>query len=231
MVQTRVLSGLILAAALVGCAHPSAVMPAVAPAAKTAAPAARTSANSEADRPYATPIQTYAHVDISDGRNETIKPEDVEPKARALAAKWQPDAELRFVGWGVAMLEFASECNHVFYSPSKNQLLVVTTFLTEKWQRADAYDNPYVADPAKLLQPLAPSYHVDAHEALDLAKQYFSLLDQHPISLSFLTRPIKLPFAFWGIVADKTVVLVHADTGQSLSPRGFDPFPKEWTKK
>ncbi|MDB5095713.1 MAG: hypothetical protein JWM80_134 [Cyanobacteria bacterium RYN_339] len=216
----QVVLGMVLAAAVAGCAH-APIAPIIAPN------GASLTGQGQA---LAKPILTLDHIDVSD-RLDALTPESVEAKARATATKWQADAELRFVGWGVAVLEFASETNHVFYSPSKNQIMVVTTVITQKWQRADVYENEYVAAPAKVLQPLTSDYHINAHRALGLAKNYFSFLGDHGISLTFLTRPVKLPFAFWGVVGDGTVVLVHANTGQSLSPRGFDPFPKEWTKK
>lgn len=220
----HLLMGLVAAAAVTGCSH-GATTQIIAPNGA--------SLQAQAAQGYAKPIYSVERIPLGDDTDllDGLTPEKVEAKARATAKQWQPDAELRFVGWGVAVLELASETNHVFYSPSKNQLAVVTTVLSQKWQRLDAYDNEYVAAPAKVLQPLESNYHIDAHRALGLAKHYFSFLGDHGISLTFLTRPVKLPFAFWGVVGDGTVVLVHANTGQSLSPRGFDPFPKEWTKK
>ena len=71
--------------------------------------------------------------------------DDTRQLQQAFNAHWEA------LGWGVAVLELASETNHVFYSPSKNQLAVVTTVISQKWQRLDAYDNEYVAAPAKVL--------------------------------------------------------------------------------
>lgn len=100
------LMGLVAAAAVAGCSH--------APTASIIAPNGASLTGQSAATAYAKPIKSFAHIDISD-RLDTLRPEDVEAKARETAKQWQPDAELRFVGWGVAVLEFASECNHVFY--------------------------------------------------------------------------------------------------------------------
>lgn len=182
----------------------------------------------QADRPEVAPKADLGLQRVQSDLVE-LTPEKAEEKARERAAAWQADAELRFVGWGVAKWELLSAVSHVFYSPASGELMVVNTFLRDKWQKAYVYDHKVVTAPAKILQPL-DAYRVDGHQALKLSKKYFSFWNKRPVSLVTLTHPEKLPFAFWGVVADKTVVLVHANTGQSLSPRGFDPFPKEWLK-
>lgn len=216
----KLLAGAAITLIAAGCAH--------------SVPPAAVAPNSLAVRANATeraeiaPSERLGRVTIADRALE-LTPEKAEDAARARAEAWRSDAELRFVGWGVLKWELLSAVSHVFYSPSADQVLVVKTFLRDKWQDADAYDHVVVTKPASLLQPLT-SYKVDGHRALKLARRHFSFWNKRPISLVTLTHPPKLPFAFWGVVADATVVLVHANTGQSLSPRGVDPFPKEWTK-
>lgn len=216
----KLLAGAAITLIAAGCAH-SAPPAAVGPQAASV----RTSSAERAD---IEPVKRLGRINIED-RTIEITPEKAEDAARARATAWQADAELRFVGWGVLKWELLSAVSHVFYSPSADQVLVVKTFLRDKWQDADAYDHAIVTKPAEVLQPLT-GYKIDGHRALKLARRHFSFWNKRPVSLVTLSHPPKLPFAFWGVVADATVVLVHANTGQSLSPRGVDPFPKEWTK-
>lgn len=221
-IDTRLWKTLLVGAALTvaaGCGQAG-------PTAATRAAQGATAAKATADRPEVAPKAELEAVRLGHDLLE-LTPEQAEAKARERAKAWQADAELRFVGWGVAKFELLSAVSHVFYSPKSGEVLVVASFLRDKWQKAYVYDHKVVVAPAKVLQPLA-SYKVDGHRALGLSKKYF--WDRNPVSLVTLTHPTKLPFAFWGVVANQTVVLVHAETGQSLSPRGFDPFPKEWTK-
>lgn len=190
---------------------------------------ALTAQASQADRAEVRPSASLGMVRL-DAPGLELTPEQAEGKARERATAWQADAQLRFVGWGVLKWELLSAVNHVFYSPSARQVLVVRTVLRDKWQSADAFDHVVVTKPAEVLQALTTDYNVDGSRALKLSRKYFAPWNKRPISLVTLTHPPKLKFAFWGVVADATVVLVHANTGQSLSPRGFDPFPKEWTK-
>lgn len=219
-IDTRLWKVLLAGAALTvaaGCGQPGAT---------TAPRGAQTMKAAAADRAEVAPKAELPAIKLENDLVE-LTPEKAEEKARERAIAWHADAELRFVGWGVAKFELLSAVSHVYYSPSSNEVLVVASFLRDKWQKAYVYDHKVVTEPAKVLQPLA-TYKVDGHVALKLSKKYF--WDKHPVSVVTLTRPKKLPFAFWGVVANQTVVLVHADTGQSLSPRGFDPFPKEWLK-
>ena len=193
-----------------------------APVTPSQAPASRLAAQSEADT--VAPVRTLAPVKLDDTR---LTPESVEAKARETAAAWQADAELRFVGWGVLKFELLSAVSHVFYSPSADEVLVVKTFMREKWQSGSVYDQAVVTKPAGVLQPL-DAYKIGASRALKLARKHH--FGWKTVSLVTLSQPQKLPFAFWGVIGNGTVVLVHANTGQSLSPRGVDPFPKEWTK-
>lgn len=211
----RPLLPLALALALTACGQ--------APVASTQAPA-RLSAQSE--RETVAPVRMLAPVRF-DEPDARLTPESVEAKARETAAAWHADAELRFVAWGVLKFELLSAVSHVFYSPSADEVLVVKTFLREKWQSGSVYDQAVVTKPAGVLQPLA-SYKIGASRALKLARKHH--FGWKSISLVTLSQPKKLPFAFWGVIGDATVVLVHANTGQSLSPRGVDPFPKEWAK-
>lgn len=223
-IDTRLWKVLLTGAALTvaaGCTHPAARPAADLREAQRAAAAA-----TPADQAEIAPRADLGLVRIPSDLLE-LTPEKAEEKARERAAAWHPDAELRFVGWGVAKFELLSAVSHVFYSPSSDEVLVVASFLRDKWQKAYVYDHKAVTTPARVLQPLA-TYKIDGHRALKLSKKYF--WDKFPVSVVTLTQPPKLPFAFWGVVANATVVLVHANTGQSLSPRGFDPFPKEWLK-
>ena len=223
-IDTRLWKVLLAGAALTvaaGCGQPG-----TAPSASVRAAQQATAAKAAAERPEVAPKAELEAVKIGHDLLE-LTPEKAEEAARARATAWHADAELRFVGWGVAKFELLSAVSHVFYSPSSGEILVVASFLRDKWQKAFVYDHKAVVAPAKVLQPL-DAYKIDGHRALRLSKKYF--WDRYPVSVVTLTHPQKLPFAFWGVVANQTVVLVHADTGQSLSPRGFDPFPKEWVK-
>ncbi len=223
-IDTRLWKALLAGAALTiaaGCSQPGAAPSADVRAAQRAGATA-----TQADRPEVAPKAELELVRLDNALIE-LTPEKAEVKARERATAWHADAELRFVGWGVAKFELLSAVSHVFYSPSSNEVLVVASFLRDKWQKAYVYDHKLVTAPAKVMQPLS-TYKVGGHNALKLSKKYF--WDKHPVSVVTLTHPPKLPFAFWGVVANQTVVLVHANTGQSLSPRGFDPFPKEWLK-
>lgn len=215
------LAGLTAALVLTACGHGAAPL----------APEGRGTAAfqaAEADREMVKPSSVLGRTKIDSPALE-LTPEGAEEEARARASAWQADAELRFVGWGVLKFQLLSAVTHVFYSPSADEVLVVKTFLRDKWQDADAYDHQLVVKPASILQPLS-RYNVTGARAMKLSRKYYPGFFRRPISLVTLSHPKKLPFAFWGVIADRTVVLVHANTGQSLSPRGFDPFPKEWTK-
>lgn len=219
-------TGVATGALLVGCAH-SAPSSQVQPKAGTSSQALST----EAERADIAPSKRLGGVAIEDDSRLGLSPEKVEAKARERATAWHADAELRFVGWGVLMFQPLSAVSHVFYSPSTEEVLVVKTLMREKWQNADAFDHVVVTKPAGVLQPLQSGYKIPGDRALKLVRKHFVF--KRPITAMTLTHPPKLPFAFWaaaGGLVDGNVVLVHANTGQSISMTRIDPFPKEWMK-
>lgn len=219
-------TGVAAGALLVGCAH-SAPTSQVQPKAATSAQALST----ETERADIAPSKRLGGVAIEDDSRLGLSPEKAEGKARERATAWHADAELRFVGWGVLMFQPFSAVSHVFYSPSAKEVLVVKTLMREKWQNADAFDHVVVTKPAGVLQALSSSYKIPGDRALKLVRKHFVF--SRPIAAMTLTHPPKLPFAFWlaaGGLVNGNVVLVHANTGQSISMTRIDPFPKEWMK-
>ncbi|MNT04896.1 hypothetical protein D3C72_1394930 [compost metagenome] len=220
-------TGVAAAVVLAGCSHgaPSATV-------QTKAASAVEAQSADADRPYIQPSKSLGGIAIEDDNRLGLTPEKAETKARERASEWRPDAELRFVAWGVLKWQLLSAVSHIFYSPSTKEILVVKTLLREKWQNADAYDHVVVTKPAAVLQPLKPDYKIPGARALKLARNHFFF--GRPVTLMTLSHPPKLPFAFWGAiggnVGEANVVLVHANTGQSISAKGIDPFPKEWNR-
>jgi hypothetical protein len=216
-------TGVAGAALLAACSHTTPNTP-VQPQA-----AALSAQSTDADRPEVAPSKALGRVSLADDSRFGLTPEKAEGKARERATAWHSDAELRFVAWGVVKWELLSAVSHIFYSPSTHEVLVVKTLLRDKWQDANAFNQVVVTKPAEVLQSLDSGYKIDGDRALKLARRHF-IFGKHPVSLVTLSHPPKLPFAFWGIISPSTVVLVHANTGQSISNHGIDPFPKEWAK-
>jgi hypothetical protein len=222
-------TGFAAGAVLAGCAH-SVPTAQVQPTGTSAAASLKAidAPAPEADRAYVAPSKSLGGVAIQDDSRLGLSPEKAEVKARERATAWHADAELRFVGWGVLVFQPLSAVSHVFYSPSANEVLVVKTLMRDKWQNADAYNHVIVTKPATVLQPLKNDYKIPGDHALKLVRKHFFV--KFSPTLLTLSQPIKVPFAFWAAIGDSNVVLVHAGTGQSVSARRIDPFPKEWNK-
>lgn len=167
-------------------------------------------------------------VTLDDDPRLGLTPEKAAKKAFERARAWQPDAELRFVGWGVVKFKLLSGVSHVFYSPKAQEICVVSTALSDRWQKALVYDNPVVVKPLVAFSALPEAgTPIDGNRALKLVRNHF-LAGKHPITLMALFRPYKMPFAIWGAFGEMTPVAVLANTGQSISTHLIDPFPKEW---
>lgn len=216
-------TGLAGAALLAACSHNAPTAPVQTQANALSAQA------TDADRPDVAPSKALGRISLDDGTRFGLTPEKAEGKARERATAWHSDAQLRFVAWGVLKFELLSAVSHIFYSPSTHEVLVVKTFLSDKWQDANAFDQAVVTKPAEVLQSLDSGYKIGGDRALKLCRKYF-IFGKHPISLVTLSHPVKVPFPFWGVIGETTVVLVHANTGQSISNHGIDPFPHEWSK-
>lgn len=216
-------TGVAGAALLAACSHTAPTAPVQTQSDTVSAQA------TDADRPEVAPSKALGRISLDDGTRFGLTPEKAEGKARERATAWHKDAQLRFIAWGVVKFELLSAVSHIFYSPSTHEVLVVKTFLTDKWQDANAFDQAVVTKPAEVLQSLDAGTKINGDRALKLARNHF-IFGRHPISLVTLSQPVKVPFPFWAVIGEATFVLVHANTGQSISNHGIDPFPKEWNK-
>lgn len=174
--------------------------------------------------------QTLPTMTLTPDGGDRLTPEGAEGKARTRAAAWQPDAELRFVGWGVAKWELLSAVSHVFYSPKTKTVLAVNTALTTLLQGASAFDQAIIVNPAKILHPLG-KYKVDGRRALAIATQELPGWSEKPLSLAILTRPTKLNLAVWSVVSSNgNMVLIDASTGTAIGTEKYTPFPIAWLR-
>lgn len=182
----------------------------------------------DADRAEVAPKADLGTVEIEADSRFGLTPEKAAKKAFERARGWQPDAQLRFVGWGVVKFKLFSGVSHVFYSPKAQEVCVVSTMLSDRWQKAVVFDHKLVVKPLVAFEPLPEGgTPIDGSEALSLVRHHF-IVAKRPITLMALFRPYKVPFAVWGGFGAMTPVLVLANTGQSISTHLIDPFPKEW---
>ncbi|MEB3198452.1 MAG: hypothetical protein VKP62_14730 [Candidatus Sericytochromatia bacterium] len=157
-----------------------------------------------------------------------ITPEGVESAARARAAEWAEDAELRFVAWGLVKVERLSAVNHSFFSPSRRSVLVVATFLSDQNQRAVEYSQPDLVKPMDVLKPLGKTL-IDANRAVLLAQPYFIPGNNNPLRMVTLTHPSKFIHALWSVAGGGNLVHVNAETGTVLGIMPVETkYPAAW---
>ncbi|MDB5098797.1 MAG: hypothetical protein JWM80_3218 [Cyanobacteria bacterium RYN_339] len=168
-------------------------------------------------RPVAAPVAAVA---------QRMSPEDALKKANDKAAKWNADARLVGVAWGVAKLELASVVYHLYFSPKADKLFEVQSKLVSFWQDTKEITDPHFCKPARYLDTLGV-YQVTAHQALATAKTFLPDGNQHPIALLVEAKPTRFLPAMWGCKADQLKILIDAQNGKVLAhtTRDLPPLP------
>lgn len=237
MKMTRLFAGMVTTLVLAGCSHTPGLPTATMPTAKSLSAANSTmrvtpQMVSDPERPTIEPDETLPGRRLTtDDVRLGLTPEKAQVKADERALEWRADAEIRFVAWEVIKWQPLSVTNHVYYSKSANEVLIVNTVLRDKWQFAKVFKHPIVVYPAtKWFQPVG-DYKVKGAQAIKLMRIHTWIGGNPLFKFITLSKPGKLDFPFWGALTTNKfafLIFVHAQTGQSISPIFIDPFPKEW---
>lgn len=237
MKMTRLVAGLLTTLALTACSHAPGLTTANMPAPKSLGAAnsltkVTPQMVSDPERAAIEPDETLpGRRLVEDDTRFGLTPEKAQVAADRRAKEWQQDAEIRFVAWEVIKWQPLSITNHVYYSKSANEVLVVNTILRDKWQFAKVFKHPIVVYPAtKWFQPVG-DYKVTGALAIKMMRVHTWIGGNPWFKFITLSKPGKLDFPFWGALTTNKfafLIFIHAQTGQSMSPIFVDPFPKEW---
>lgn len=106
----------------------------------------------------------------AEASNFKLVPGETQGKADQVALKWAPDARQIVVAWGYAVTSLLGETQHIYYSPSRGQILDINFKVTPWFPASKTMAAPTgfnLAD--RLLRPVADTFLYTAQSAHDQA--------------------------------------------------------------